>query len=226
MSGPIGVTYRSPEKAEPYLIALREIGAEYVSLTPDSECSIEGLSGLLVSGGGADIDPSFYGQKPHPEADGPPDTERDRMEHRLIEEAVNTGLPLLCICRGMQLFNIVHGGTLNQHIHQFELHGVKPPPERRHDPVHSIDIVGGTRLARILGVSRHQVNSRHHQAVDHVGADLMVSARAPDGVIEGLERTGGTFAVACQWHPEESILTSAGDRKIFEAFAAEADARR
>lgn len=222
MNGVIGVTYRSPEKAEPYLRALRAIRVEYISLTPDAGSSVDGLSGLLVTGGGADIDPSLYGQEPHVETDGPPDTERDLMERRLIEEAVDAELPLLSICRGMQMFNIAHGGTLNQHIPQFELHGVKPPPERRHEPVHSIDVIAGTRLARILGVSRHQVNSRHHQAVDRIGAGLVVSARASDGVIEGLERSGGAFAVACQWHPEESVLTSAGDRKILVAFAAAA----
>jgi putative glutamine amidotransferase len=122
----------------------------------------------------------------------------------------------------MQMFNIVHGGTLNQHIPQFALHGVKPPPERRHEPVHPVDVMGGTRLSRILGVSRHQVNSRHHQAVDRLGAGLVVSAKAPDGVIEGIERVGGAFALACQWHPEESVLTNAGDRKILETFAAAA----
>jgi putative glutamine amidotransferase len=217
----VGVTYRSPEKAEPYLRALREIGAEFTSLTPDSDASIAGLSGLLVSGGGADIDPALYGQEARPETDGPPDAARDAMEWRLIEAAVDAGLPLLCICRGMQMFNVVHGGTLDQHIPQFRLHCVKPPPERRHEPVHSVEVVGGTRLAHILGVTRHQVNSRHHQGVDRVGSGLIVSARSEDGVIEALERPGAAFALACQWHPEESVLTNPGDQKILEAFAAE-----
>jgi len=226
MAALIGVTYRSPEKAEPYLRALEEIGAEYVSLTPGAEPPFDELSGLLVSGGGADIDPSLYGQEPHPETDGPPDSERDLMERYLIQEAVAAQLPLLCICRGMQMFNTAHGGTLNQHIPQFTLHRVKPPPGHRHEPVHSIEVIGGTRLANILGVTKHQVNSRHHQGIDRVGEGLIVSARATDGVIEALERPGVAFALACQWHPEESVLTNLGDRKILESFAAAARAWR
>jgi putative glutamine amidotransferase len=144
------------------------------------------------------------------------------MEAALIADALAAGLPLLCICRGMQMFNVVRGGTLNQHIPEHELHGVKPPPDRRHEPVHTVQIQPGTRLAEILGPVEHPVNSRHHQAVDRVGKGLIVSARAPDGVIEALEDPGHPFAVACQWHPEESVLTNPGDRKILEAFRAKA----
>ena len=220
MSKTVGVTFASPEKAEPYLIALREIGVDYVKLTPEDRPTLEGRGGLLVTGGGADVNPKLYGQAPHPETAGPPDEERDAMEARLIREALDIDLPLLCICRGMQMFNVAHGGALNQHIPQAMLHRVKPPPGKRHEIVHTIDVVPGTKLAAILGVTEHPVNSRHHQAVEALGKRLIVSARAPDSVIEAIERPDKRFAIGCQWHPEESIRTNAGDRKIFEAFAA------
>ncbi len=220
MSKTVGVTFRSPEKAEPYFRALREIGISYAELTLGAPATLNGLAGLLVTGGGADVDPALYGQQPSPETDGPPDEERDIMELTLLKEALENNVPLLAICRGMQMFNIVHGGDLNQHIPEHKLHRVKPPPEKRHEIVHSIRVVPGTKLAEILGVAEHPVNSRHHQAVSHVGRYLKVSARAPDGVIEAIERPDKLFALGCQWHPEESIRTNPGDRLIFESFAA------
>jgi len=222
MPGLIGVTCDSSEKLEPYLRALRELGASYTALTPDTAHTIAGLAGLLVPGGGKDVDPALYGQQPHTETSGPPDAARDRMEVQLITDALAAGLPLLCICRGMQMFNVVRGGTLNQHIPEHKLHRVKPPPGRRHEPVHTVRIQPGTRLAEILGTVEHPVNSRHHQAVDQVGKGLVVSARAPDGVSEAVEDPAHPFAVGCQWHPEESVLTNPGDRKILEEFLAKA----
>ena len=103
---------------------------------------------------------------------------------------------------------------------EVDLPRVKPPPGRRHEIVHTVNVVPGTKLAGILGVTEHPVNSRHHQAVEAVGHGLVASARAPDNVIEAVERPDKRFAIACQWHPEESIRTNPGDRKIFEAFAA------
>ncbi len=220
MNKKVGVTFRSPEKAEPYFTALREVGLDYVQLTPEEPRTLEGLDGLLVTGGGADINPALYGQPPHPETDGPPDEARDLMEMQLIKAALETDLPVLCICRGMQMLNVVHGGDLIQHIPEYRLHRVKPPPGRRHESVHTIRVLPGTRLAEILGVEEHPVNSRHHQAVGHVGQHLQVSARAPDNVIEAIERPDKRFVLGCQWHPEESVRTNPGDRKIFEGFAA------
>ena len=220
MNKTIGVTFRSPEKTEPYLVALREVGIPYTELTPDEPRTLKGLAGLLVTGGGADINPALYGQEPHPRTAGPPDEERDIMEIKLIKRALEADLPLLCICRGMQMLNVIHGGDLNQHIPEHKLHAVKPPAGHRHEIVHTIRVEPGARLAAILAVEEHPVNSRHHQAVAHVGRYLKVSARAPDNVIEAIERPNLRFVLGCQWHPEESIRTNPGDRKIFEAFAA------
>ncbi len=215
----VGVTFRAPEKAEPYLAALRELGLKYIELTPEEPRTTEGLAGLLVTGGGADVNPALYGQQPLPETDGPPDEERDMMEVNLINSALGEDLPVLCICRGMQLLNIVHGGDLDQHIPQYALHRVKPPPGKRHEIVHTIQVEPGSRLHSILGVEEHPVNSRHHQAVARLGSHLEVSGRAPDGVVEAIERPDRRFALGCQWHPEESIFTNPGDRKILAAFA-------
>lgn len=216
----VGVTFRSPEKAEPYLAALRALNIDYAELAPGEPRTIGGLAGLLVTGGGADIDPVLYGQTPHPETDGPPDTERDAMEAGLIRGALGADLPLLCICRGMQMLNVTLGGDLNQHIPQAALHRAKPPPGKRHEAVHPVSVEPGSTLAAILGSVEHAVNSRHHQAVARLGEGLRVSARAPDGVVEAIEKADRRFALGCQWHPEESILTNPGDRRIFEAFRA------
>jgi len=114
----------------------------------------------------------------------------------------------------MQLFNVVHGGTLRQHV---EGHAVRPLD--RSLPVHAVTVVPGTALERVTSLSRLDVNSRHHQAVDHVGQGLVVSARSiPDDLVEGLEHPGKRFAIAVQWHPEDQVRNSPPQRELFCAF--------
>ncbi|HTS47941.1 MAG TPA: gamma-glutamyl-gamma-aminobutyrate hydrolase family protein [Bryobacteraceae bacterium] len=209
-----GVAFRNESKLGPYERALREAGIEPVRIPLDTPPPVESLDGLVLAGG-TDINPARYGQQPAPETDQP-DDQRDEVETRLLEGALAQGIPVLAICRGMQLFNVVHGGTLIQHLPAGGAHQVKQP-----DAVaHNVRVARGTRLAAILGEGDHGVNSRHHQAVDRPGRGLIVAAIAPDGVIEALERPGDSFAVAVEWHPEDRIFASAGDRKLFEAFAA------
>lgn len=156
----------------------------------------------LVLTGGTDVDPSIYGAEREPATDEP-DCERDAMELRLLREALHRDLPVLAICRGMQLFNVAHtAGTLMQDI-------------AGHRAPHNVSVAPGTQLAKILGAGTRSVNSRHHQAVGSVGRDLSISARAADGVIEALERAGRRFAIAVQWHPEDIF---AQERALFEAF--------
>ncbi|MBK5294971.1 MAG: gamma-glutamyl-gamma-aminobutyrate hydrolase family protein [Acidobacteriia bacterium] len=214
MPNRVGLTYRFDEKALSYERALREVGLEPVRLHPDQQPrTLEGLDGLLLSGG-SDINPALYHQAPHPETDKPDDA-RDEMEGRLLRQVLERNLPVLAICRGMQLFNVLHpGGSLQQHI---EEHSVRLPQAGL--TAHTIAVEAGTRLAAIMGPGTQEVNSRHHQAVDRVGAGLRVSAVSPDGVIEGVERTDLRFAVAVQWHPEDRVLSSASDRKLFAALA-------
>jgi putative glutamine amidotransferase len=179
---------------------------EPVKISPDTPRSVTDLDGLLISGG-SDVDPVLYGQPRH-EKTGRPDPLRDELEARLIRCALEADLPLLAICRGLQLLNVVRGGTLHQHVECHLQKGV--------DDAHSIEVVPRTRLASILGGGERVVNSRHHQTADCVGEGLQVSARAPDGVVEGLEDPLKRFAIAVQWHPEDRFEA---DRALFEAFA-------
>lgn len=208
----VAVPFRSPEKAEPYAEALRAAGVEPVLVLPEQGGSADEYDGLLLTGG-TDIAPALYGQAPLPET-GKPDPERDRFEFRLLTAALELDRPVLAICRGFQLMNVAHGGTLDQHIG--EQHRVKG-----REDVHAIEVIPGSRLAAILGPGSHLVNSRHHQAVERLGKGLVVSAISqPDGVIEGLEQPHRRFAIAVQWHPEDRHRTNEKDCKLFAAFAA------
>lgn len=210
MSERVGVLFRNPEKLRPYERALREAGLDPVRLPPDDPRPLDGLAGLLFTGGG-DVNPSRYGAAPAPETYGV-DEPRDEAESRRMREAIERDIPFFCICRGMQLFNVVCGGTLIQH-----LDGHRIQRENPGQPVHSVEILPDTRLREILGTERHEVNSRHHQAVDRVGDWLMVSACADD-VIEAIELPGRRFALGVQWHPEDSIDNPL-DRRLFDAFS-------
>ena len=212
-----GLTFSEPGKAEPYAEALRRAGIEPVLISPDEPRSLAGLQGLLLSGG-TDLNPARYGAPPHP-GNETPDDARDELETGLLAEALAAGLPVLAICRGMQLFNVAHGGTLVQHLENSAAHVVRGDDLAL--PAHQVLVEPGTRLAAILGPGAHAVNSRHHQAVERVGAGLRVTARStPDGGIEALERSAGQFAVAVQWHPEDQARRDATQKKLFEAFAA------
>jgi putative glutamine amidotransferase len=212
----IAITYSNPAKLPPYADAIRALGAEPVPVSPaDGLASLDGFAGLLVSGGN-DVNPSLYGHTAEPRTHAPDDA-RDSLETGALREAFDRDLPVLAICRGMQLFNVVHsGGTLLQHI---EGHEMRPPDASI--PAHRVTVTEGTWLAKITGQTELPVNSRHHQAVSTVGDGLVISAVAPDGIIEGIERPDRRFAVAVQWHPEDQ-LRFAEHRRLFEAFLAEA----
>lgn len=210
------LTFRETNKAAAYADALRDAGVEPVLISPAEAGSLQGLNGLLLSGG-TDLNPARYGRTPHPLTEEPDDA-RDQLEFALLNEALAADLPVLAICRGLQLFNVAHGGTLIQHLDDSGFHEV-----RGHDPAapaHRILVEPHTRLASILGPGAHAVNSRHHQAVERVGAGLLITARStPDGVIEALERIDYPFAVAVQWHPEDQARRDSEQRKLFLAFA-------
>jgi putative glutamine amidotransferase len=210
------LTFREPHKTATYAEALRQAGVEPVLISPGDPRPLAGLQGLLLSGG-TDVNPARYGVAPDPACETPDDA-RDDLETRLLAEALAANLPVLAICRGMQLFNVAHGGTLIQHLENTAVHAVRGPDPAL--PAHEILVEPGTQLAAILGAGAHGVNSRHHQAVERVGAGLRVSARStPDGVIEALERSDRPFALAVQWHPEDQVRRDAEQRKLFEAFA-------
>ncbi len=197
-------------KVVPYIQALQHAGLEPVLCLPGSDIHLKNFAGLVL-GGGADICPSRYGQTAEPETE-PPEVERDEMEMDLLSEATGSGMPHLAICRGLQLFNIFHGGTLRQHIG--EAHR-----QRGVADAHAVTVAGESKLGLMVGLPEFTVNSRHHQAVDAVAPSLLVSARAADGTIEGLESPGHPFAVAVQWHPEDRVRTHLPDQRLFSAFA-------
>lgn len=172
--------------------------------------------GLLLMGG-TDVNPKRYGAAPRPETD-PPDDERDQVELDLIHAALERDLPILAICRGLQILNVYHGGTLTQH-----LGGIKHDPEKddHSGAAHEVQFLPGSRLAKIAGAAGWPVNSRHHQAVAEVGNDLDVAARdSEDGMVEGLERRDKRFVVAVQWHPEDQIVRYPEQLRLFQSFAA------
>jgi putative glutamine amidotransferase len=180
------------------------------------------LDGLLLAGGG-DLAPRHYGEARQTNLTSV-DPPRDRIELWLARQAMTDDLPLLAICRGIQVLNVAMGGTLYQDIatqlpralrHNFRLE--RP----RNYLAHEVRITPGTHLQDILGVQQLRVNSFHHQAVKRVAEDLQVTATAPDGVIEGLQAYDKRFVVAVQWHPEELIEDAPGMKRLFEAFASE-----
>lgn len=213
----------NPGKSQPYEEALRQAGIQPIFVSPGGVVPIE-FTGLLLMGG-SDVNPGRYGEAPHPEA-GAPDNTRDELECALIEDALERDVPVFAICRGVQILNVQHGGTIIQHLETAERHRVKS-----HDPglaVHPVEVTPGTRLAAIVGdPSRLDVNSRHHQAIAKVGGGLRVVARDPgDGTIEAIERDDKRFVVGVQWHPEDQACRDARAARLFEAFAAAIESGR
>jgi putative glutamine amidotransferase len=178
----------------------------------------EQLDGLLLPGGG-DVDPVRYGEVLH-EKCGAISTERDEIELTLARWAADEGKPLLAICRGIQVFNVALGGSLVQDI-QAQLPGAEkhdwyPGYPRDHLP-HIVSVQPQTRLASLLGPGSLPVNSLHHQAIKEVAPGLLVTARAPDQVIEAVELEDHPFALAVQWHPEELATGDARAQRLFDA---------
>ncbi len=212
MARRVALATRSEEKAEPYRDALRQVGLEPVDFTPGCGRSLDEVDGLVMTGG-TDVDPSLYGQSAHPATDAP-DRERDDHESELLREALARDMPVLAICRGMQLFNVVQGGTLIQHLPETERH--RKPSEG--DPVHHAVLEGP--MAEAVGASNVAVNSRHHQAVGRLGEGLVVTARdSEDGVVEGFVYPAARFAMGVQWHPE-NMMEDEYQAGLFRSFAA------
>ena len=160
------------------------------------------LDGLILSGGG-DIDPLLFGQEPHQNI-GSVDRVRDEMELQLTQKALNQDLPILAICRGIQMLNVAAGGTIYQ-----DIASEMPPPTLCHSQQgtgwyasHTIDILSDSRLLQIFGSPTARVNSFHHQAVREVGEGFIVTAKARDNVIEAIESPTHRFALGVQYHPE------------------------
>jgi putative glutamine amidotransferase len=206
MSKLIGLTLG--ENTKPYEDAMRRVGLEPVRLTT---ASLDGLSGLFVTGG-ADIDPKRYGDPKHKDTEEP-DLERDALEAAVLEKAIARDMPVLCVCRGLQMLNVVLGGALIQHLPTVDKHRQKGVYK-----AHAITLTEGTRLNKAFGATTLEVNSRHHQAIDPLrkGSGLIVTALSDDNVIEAAEMPDKHFVVGVQWHPEDRLDD---DLPLFEAFA-------
>lgn len=189
----------------------------------DAEATLDAVDGLMLSGGG-DIDPASYGAT-HADAK---DTriDADRWEIALVRAAQGRRLPVLGICRGMQILAVAHGGHLAAEIAGREGHPDLAAMSATAilDARHDVAIDGGSVLGRIYGTGRRLVNTIHHQAVADPG-DLVVSARSDDGMIEAVESPGVSCALGVQWHPEKLPADeAAAERRLFEHFINEARA--
>jgi len=216
LSASVLVVYRKLSEAEPYAKAVENSGLQPVLEEAREGLKIGECSGLLLIGG-TDVDPALYGESAGPQTDVP-DKERDAAEAALIDEALARDVPVLAICRGMQILNVHLGGSLIQHLPTAARH-VRRTPDRGL-PAHSVIIEPGTMLAGIAKKESWEVNSRHHQAVARLGKGLQVSARdAEDGTIEGIELPGRRYVLAVQWHPENQQADDPEQRKLFASFA-------
>jgi putative glutamine amidotransferase len=204
-----------------YLESLRRAGGEPLVLDLTSIPSLQGLDGVLLTGGG-DIAPSYYHETPHPKAN-PPDAARDAFELELAKLSLEENLPMFGVCRGLQVLNVAAGGTLIQDIpsevNEALGHEVNSPLNAI---AHEVWITRGSALSKtmqeqLVDGEVVQVNSRHHQAIKRPGTGFEVSATAPDGVIEAIERSGARFCLAVQWHPENFWRTGEF-RALFEEF--------
>jgi len=211
-----------------YVRSVLAAGGLPVIIVPDigREEAIElfGDCDALLLTGGEDVDPARYGAEPHP-ALGTIDARRDENELALITEARARDLPILGICRGIQVLNVAFGGTLIQDLPSQRPGAIDhDPPMGRDVRSHPVTVTEISRLADILGEIELQANSFHHQAIDLLGEGLVATALAPDGVVEGVESVDAhDWIVAVQWHPEElAHQPEASDMKLFAALVAAA----
>jgi putative glutamine amidotransferase len=179
---------------------------------PDTATTVlDAVHGLLLAGG-ADVDPARYGADRHP-ATGPARADRDEWELALAREAIARDLPVLAVCRGLQVLNVALGGDLRQHLPDDVASDLHCPTVGVHGR-HAVVLAGDSVLAGVFG-ERAEVATYHHQSVDRLGADLVATGWADDGVVEAVELAGRTWVIGVQWHPE----AHAGEA-LFEAFVA------
>jgi putative glutamine amidotransferase len=188
-----------------YLEAIGRAGALAVVVPPMPGPAIpallERVDGICLSGG-PDLHPDAYGAAPHPEL-GPTEPSLDAFELAIARAADERDMPILAICRGMQVLNVARGGTLHQHIPDVVGDAVTHrQPGAPGDPVHGVTVAAGSRLHEIVGHRHIEVNSFHHQAVDVLGDRLTITAHAEDGTVEAFESAGSRFVVGVQWHAE------------------------
>jgi putative glutamine amidotransferase len=220
-------------KLEDYRQAILHVGGEPRVLDPSMpiEQALAGIGGLMLTGGD-DVAPSRYGEEAHPtvvEAEAG----RDEFEIGLINSARARQLPILAICRGVQMLNVACGGTLIQDIPSQVTgalaHSLPVPPNLAYSLAHEVWVEKDSLLSKLmrerLADDTCEVNSRHHQAVKDVARGFRVSATAPDGVIEAIEDPAAAFCLGVQWHPENFFRTGEF-RSLFEGFVEAAQGKK
>jgi putative glutamine amidotransferase len=191
-----------------YVEAVQRAGGRPILLPPDPEDAkdpsgvLDLFDAIIVTGGAGDLDPALYGHEPHPET-GPVQEERDAYELALVREALEREMPILGICRGMQVLNVAYGGTIEQHLPDVLGH-----EEHRHTPGifadHEVRLDPDSLAARAAGSETTSVKSHHHQGIKEVGNGLVVTGRATeDDAVEALEDPSCPFVLGVLWHPEE-----------------------
>lgn len=208
--------------AEAYVNAVTGAGGVPVILpsiqgTTSANILIQNIAGLLLAGGG-DVDPAYFDEEPAPGL-GEITPERDRFEIMMVKAALRKKIPVLGICRGIQVLNIACGGTVIQHI-PAEIkkplkHSQKAP---RWYPTHKVFLEKSSLLSGICDTGYMNVNSFHHQAVKDPAPGFKVTGQSSDGIIESIENPKHPFMIAVQWHPECMIKNDSNSRKLFKAF--------
>ena len=202
----------------------------HISLIPKADyvdSVVEELDGLLLPGSDSDVDPLRYGQHPHPQL-GTVQTIKDETDLLAIAAAERRNIPIFAICFGMQVLNVSRGGALIQDIASQVPDAIKHEQGAPRDrPSHRINLLENTRLSKISAAQDALVNSHHHQAIESIGANLVATAWASDGVIEALEDPrSDRFVMAVQWHPELGWEKDELSQRLFKSFIKEAEAFR
>lgn len=214
---------------EKYLRAVHEAGGVTPFLIPvlgeelDLEAVLASVDGLLFTGSPSNVEPHHYAGAPS--APGTlHDAHRDATTLPLLRLAIARDVPVLCVCRGFQELNVALGGSLHQKVQEVpglldHREDLKAPLEVQYGPAHALQLSPGSRfLAWAAGADRLMVNSLHQQGIDRLGAGLLVEARAPDGLVEGVSLAGKRFVVGTQWHPEWQAMENPFSRALFGAF--------
>lgn len=208
---------------ENYCTAVSDLGALPIPLPHEAgqvAAYLDLIDGLIITGGAFDVSPELYGDSARHEKTTTKD-KRTQFEFAITKGAIARNIPILGICGGEQLLNVVLGGTLIQHIPDSIQNALEHEQKNpRHEPGHDVSVVSGTLLHKIVGAANIATNTAHHQAVGKVAPGVIVNATTADGVIEGIEYPAHPFCLGVQWHPE--YFVSEGDRKILKAFVAAA----
>ncbi len=189
----------------------------------DFEDLIGRFDGLLLTGSLSNVEPRHY-QGPQSDTGTAHDAARDSTTLPLIPAAIANGVPVFGICRGFQEMNVALGGTLHQKLHEIDGFADHRADEsggvqKRFDLVHDVELERGGLLQQLIGSERVRVNSLHGQGVERLAPNVVVEARAPDGVIEAFRVSGArSFALAVQWHPEWQVMTNPASQAMFKAF--------